>query len=136
MEIVSKPFQMHTRIRVSGPSMWHLNRAALAFGGVAGIVTVGALIVLVTTHDTRRVVPLFLIIVAAFLVSFLIAHWGSKQKDRECAAGYTTSSIGYPNLEQVDPATGLIVRAAGEPLLTRQEQRARVQAFKATLADS
>ena len=116
--------------------MWRLYMAALAFGTVAVIVGVGALIVLVTTHDSRRVVPLVFIVFGAFLVSFLVVHWGSKQKDRECAAGYTTSGMGYPNLEQVDPATGLIVRAAGEPLLTRQEQRARVQAFKATLVDS
>lgn len=133
---MSKPFEMHTRTRVLGPSMWRLYMAALAFGTVAVIVGVGALIVLVTTHDSRRVVPLVFIVFGAFLVSFLVVHWGSKQKDRECAAGYTTSGMGYPNLEQVDPATGLIVRAAGEPLLTRQEQRARVQAFKATLVDS
>ena len=98
--------------------------AASAFVVVAGIVTVGAFIVLGVTHDSRRVVPLVFIIFGAFLASFLVIHWGSKQKDRECAAGYTTSGMGYPNLEQVDPATGLIVRAAGEPLLTRHEQRA------------
>ena len=133
---MSKPFQMHTRTRVPGPSMWSLYMAASAFVVVAGIATVGAFIVLGVTHDSRRVVPLVFIVGGAFLVSFLVIHWGSKQKDKECAAGYTTSGMGYPNLEQVDPATGLIVRASGEPLLTRQEQRARVQAFKATLVDS
>ena len=116
--------------------MWRLYMAALALGGVAAIVSVAALFVLVATHDSPRVVPLVLVIFGAFIASFVVAHLASKQKDRECAAGYTTSGMGYPNLEQVDPATGLIVRAAGEPLLTRQEHRARVQAFKATLEGS
>ena len=53
-----------------------------------------------------------------------------EQKLRESAAGYTTSRMGYPNLEQVDESTGLLVRAAGEPLLSRQERRARVRAIQ------
>jgi len=136
VEIVSKPFEMRTRTMVRGPSMWRLYMAALALGGVAAIVSVGALFVLVRTQDSPRVVPLVLVIFVAFIASFLVAHWASKQKDRECAAGYTTSGLGYPNLEQVDQATGLIVRSAGEPLLTRQERLTRVRAFKATLAES
>lgn len=133
---MSKPFEMRTRTMVRGPSMWRLYMAALALGGVAAIVSVGALFVLVRTQDSPRVVPLVLVIFVAFIASFLVAHWASKQKDRECAAGYTTSGLGYPNLEQVDQATGLIVRSAGEPLLTRQERLTRVRAFKATLAES
>jgi len=116
--------------------MWRLYMAALAFVGVAFIVMVIVILVLVVTQDSPRVVILFYLEVAALVVSFLLSFWASKQKDRELAAGYTTSSRGYPNLEQVDPSTGLIVRAAGEPLLSRQVQRDRVLAYKATRAVS
>jgi predicted lysophospholipase L1 biosynthesis ABC-type transport system permease subunit len=110
--------------------------AAIAFIGVALVVPAVAILVIVVTHDSRRVVVLFLIEVAAFAVCFLLLYWVSKQMKREFAAGYTTSRMGYPNLEQVDEATGLIVRAAGEPLLSRQVRRDRVHAYKATRAGS
>ncbi|KFF59210.1 hypothetical protein JF66_12925 [Cryobacterium sp. MLB-32] len=116
--------------------MWRLIMAALAVCGVALLIGAGAILVLVVTHESQRVVPSVYIIPATFVVSYLLLHWASKQKDKECAAGYTTSPGGYPNLEQVDASTGLIVRAAGESLIGRKEQRARVQAFKATLVDS
>ena len=95
-----------------------------------------AILMIVVTHDSRRVVILFWIELAALGGSFLLSYLASKQKDREFAAGYTTSRMGYPNLEQVDESTGLIVRAAGEPLLSRQVRRDRVHAYKATRVGS
>ena len=130
VEIANQPLDMRTRCRVPGPSMWRLYMAALALVGVALVVMVVAILVIVVTHESRRVVILVSIDAAALVVSFLLIYWGSKQKDREFAAGYTTSRMGYPNVEQVDESTGLIVRATGEHLLTRHEHRDRVLAYK------
>jgi hypothetical protein len=116
--------------------MWRLLVAVMAFVGGAAVVGVVAILVIVVTHDSRRVVVLFLIEVAVLGAGFLLMFWASKQKDKEFAAGYTTSRMGYPNLEQVDEATGLIVRAAGEPLLSRQVRRDRVHAYKAARVGS
>lgn len=116
--------------------MWRLYMAALAFMIVVLVVTVVAIVLVVVTQDSRRVVVLVYVVGAALAVTFLLIYWASKQKDRELAAGYTTSGFGYPNVEQVHPSTGLIVRAAGEPLLSRQVQRERVLAYKATRAGS
>jgi hypothetical protein len=134
--IVSQSFDMRTRARVSGPSAWRLYLTALAVAGVILLVMVLALLVLVMTQDSRRVVPLVWIEAATLVVGLVLNHWASKQKERESAAGYTTSGMGYPNLEQVDPSTGLVVRAAGEPLLSRQAQRDRIREYKASLGRS
>jgi hypothetical protein len=136
VDTVSQPFNMRTRTRVPGPSMWRLIVAAMASVGVAAVVTAVAILVIVVTHDSRRVVVLLFIMVAVLGAGFLLMFWASKQMKREFAAGYTTSRMGYPNLEQVDESTGLIVRAAGEPLLSRQVRRDRVHAYKAARAGS
>ncbi|TFD37066.1 hypothetical protein E3T37_12795 [Cryobacterium sp. TMT2-10] len=133
---MSQPFEIRTRSRVPGPSMWRLIVVAMLFVGVVLVVMVVAILSIVVTHDTTVAGILFLVMVAVSLVCFLLLSWMSKQMKREFAAGYTTSRMGYPNLEQVDESTGLVVRAAGEPLLSRQVRRDRVLAYKATRAGS
>jgi len=136
MENARQPFEMRIRSRVPGPSMWRINLAALALVGVMLVVMVVAILSIVVTHDTTVAFILLFVVGAVFLACYLLTVWASKQMKREFAAGYTTSRMGYPNLEQVDESTGQVVRAAGEPLLTRQVHRDRVLAYKATRAGS
>lgn len=50
----------------------------------------------------------------------------SMRKRREVRAGYTTVTNQYPEVDQIDPKTGRVVRIAGEVLLTREEYLRRV----------
>lgn len=132
-------FKIQTRKMVSGLSMWRLMWAGLACSGVTVVSTVAVCVVIIVTDSTFNnpwVVALAAILAVSAGVGFLFMRVMDKRKDAEFAEGYTTSRVGYPNLEQVDESTGFIVRAAGEPLLTRQEHRARMLAFKASLMES
>ncbi|KFF59206.1 hypothetical protein JF66_12905 [Cryobacterium sp. MLB-32] len=132
-------FPLRTRKTVSGLSMWRLMWAGRACSAVTGVATASACVVMLvtdSTFDNPWVVALCGILAASAGVGFLFLRVGDKRKDAEFAEGYTTSRVGYPNLEQVDESTGFIVRAAGEPLLTRQEHRARMLAFRASLVES
>lgn len=136
---MSESVAFRVRERVLGISMWRLALSALFFaaltviGGVLGAMTILASRVL---FENPWLVASWGAAAASLVLSFLTIFLMGKQMQREFAAGYTTSRLGYPNMEQVDESTGLIVRAAGESLLTRQEHRRRVQAFKASLVDS
>lgn len=119
--------------------MWRLGIACLAFAGVTLAGTVAAVTVMAVTHtlfENPWVGSICGVAGASIFIAWLVSNVLEKRKDAEFAAGYTTSRLGYPNLEQVDESTGLIVRAAGEPLLTRQEHRDRVLAYKARVQDS
>ena len=130
--IADQPFEMRTRSRVPGPSMWRLIVVAMLFVGVGLVIMLAAIITVVVTHETIVAGILVCVMAAVFTACFSMLFWASKQMKKEFAACYTTSTLGYPNLEQVDVSTGLIVRAAGEPLLSRQVRRERVLAFKAS----
>jgi hypothetical protein len=58
-------------------------------------------------------VPALVVFIALFL-----------RKARETAAGYTTMQAGDLNLDQVDSATGVVVREAGRPYLSKAELKA------------
>lgn len=126
-------FEMRTRTRAAGPSSMQLLRAGFAICGIAIALAGVALIVVLALSDPPETVVWGLGSAAAFAISYLFMHLGGKKGDKERAAGYTTSRWGYPNVEQVDEATGLIVRSAGEALLSRQVIRSRIAAYKASL---
>ena len=132
-------FEMRTRTRIRGLSMRTLGLSGFACAGLAATATTSTLVVMAVTRELFEnpwVAGLAGLMAASLAVGYVAMRLMDKQKLREFAAGYTTSRMGYSNMEQVDERTGLIVRAAGEPLLTRQEHRARVHAFEATMADS
>jgi len=109
-ENARQPFEMRIRSGVPGPLMWRINMAALALVGVMLVVTVVAILVIVVTHDTTVTYIFLSVMGAVFLASFLLPFWASKQMKGEFAAGYTTSRMGYPNLEQGEVA---LVMTAG-----------------------
>jgi len=106
---------------------------AAAIGLTAMVLLIIMIVLNFTPSDRLLVGAVFLSGAGVFCVSFLVAYLGGKKGDKEIAAGYTTSRWGYPNVEQVDGATGLIVRSAGEALLSRQVIRSRIAAYKASL---
>ena len=110
--------------------MKHLMVVAATLGGTAMSLLAITMVLNFLTSDRLQVTLVLLAGGAVFAVSFLVAYFGDKQGKRERAAGYTTSRLGYPNVEQVDEATGLIVRSAGEPLLSREVVRGRIDAFR------
>ncbi|KFF57951.1 hypothetical protein JF66_22325 [Cryobacterium sp. MLB-32] len=119
--------------------MWRLGLASLFFATVLLLGSVlGSLSIVFSgiLFENPWLVAFCVIAGASGLMGFLMVSLLGRQKLKEFAAGYTTSRLGYPNMEQVDESAGLIVRAAGEPLLTRQEHHTRVQAYRASLVDS
>ncbi|WP_156109772.1 hypothetical protein [Cryobacterium sp. MLB-32] len=135
---MSESFEFRVRSRVAGMSMWRLALSALFFAAVAVVGGIsGSVMILVSgvLFENSWLVAFWGAASASLILSFLTVFLLGKQMKREFAAGYTTSWLGYPNLEQVDERTGLIVRAAGEPLISRQEHRTRVQALRASRVD-
>jgi len=106
-ENARQPFEMRIRSRVPGPSMWRIDMAALALVGVMLVVTVVAILSIVVTHDTTVTCIFLSVMGAVFLASYLLPFWASKQMKREFAAGYTTSRMGCPNLEQGEVALAM-----------------------------
>lgn len=69
-------------------------------------------------------VPMMLACVAFYVVLSAAVYL---QRNRELAAGYTTLRVGYRDVDQVDPRTGYVLRAAGEDVLSDEELEARLQ---------
>lgn len=79
----------------------------------------------------RRIGTLFLVgfwlWIALSLATVILIVVQVVQAIREGRLGYTTQFNAYPNLPQIDPETGVIVRHAGEPLVTSKELNTRRQ---------
>jgi len=136
---MSQTFEFRVRERVAGISVRRLALAGFFFATVTVVGAIlGALTILFSglLFENPWLVAFWGSATASLIFCFLVIFIVDKQMKREFAAGYTTSRLGYPNLEQVDESTGLIVRAAGEPLISRQEHYTRVQSFKASRVDS
>lgn len=134
MESVNPVSDFRIRARVPGLSMWRLATVGIGLGGLAAVTCAIGIVNIILTGKTIVMGVLVFVMMAFFVAAFSVSHWVEKKKIMELAAGYTTSRFGYPNVEMVDAATGLIVRAAGEPLLDRSTYRARIRAYKAHLA--
>ena len=63
-----------------------------------------------------------LFIAIGFCWGFTLA--ASSKERKEVAAGYTTVLARNLNVDQVDPATGIVIRDAGDSYLTRAELNA------------
>ena len=76
--------------------MWRLIVVAMLFLSAAAVARVSIILMIVVTRDSVRVLIVFGIGIAAFVICLLLIFWGLKHKDREFEAGYTTSSLAYP----------------------------------------
>ena len=57
------------------------------------------------------------------------------RKKNEVRAGYTTVTNEFPQVGQVDPQTGRIVRVAGEDCLMRQEYLRRIVLIRESIRE-
>ncbi|TFC05049.1 hypothetical protein E3O42_04125 [Cryobacterium adonitolivorans] len=131
--------QMRTRERVPGLSMRRLWIWAVCLGALslaAAIATVVAIIVTQSTFNSPVVATLAAIFAGSMGLSFLLMYYVGLAVKAEIAVGYTTSRLGYPHVELVDESTSLVVRSAGEPLISREEYRRRVQAYRTMVLGS
>jgi hypothetical protein len=102
-------------------------------GGAAWLVgTVGAAICGVTVvRQTGRLDPVTVAFLALFAVGFAVLALGVKLMERkarkEIAAGYTTMAQGHYEVERRHSPTGVVMRAAGQPPLTREQWERAMQ---------
>ena len=133
--IVLNPERDRVRPVLPGWSLWQWLRLGLV--SVVVLVPVsfllGGTIIATQSWVSNPVVLGLLISVGITLLVGIVANVaGRVRRDKEFAAGYTTSRGGFLQYDQVDESTGLVVRDAGEPALTRAQYRAKIDAFRAT----
>lgn len=118
-----------SRALVSGrSSIWWARVGLIALTAV--IVTVGVLFVVLIAWPPGDdgsapvdAVLVTLVVTGAAAIVCLVA--GAVQDIREMRAGYTTAFAWHRSLDQIDPATGEVVRHAGKPLITAKVLDAR-----------
>jgi hypothetical protein len=133
------PVPVRTRERVPGPSLVrtvYVTFISAALTLASGIAMMVAIVVTQSTFDNPVVATLATILAACLVGGVACTHFAKRASKAETAAGYTTSRFGYPQLELVDPSTNLIVRAADEPLISRDEYRRRVQAYRTMVLEA
>ncbi|GGM15167.1 hypothetical protein ACFQBY_05295 [Promicromonospora citrea] len=65
-----------------------------------------------------------------------LAIWVQVKKRREFRAGYTTLMNEKPELDQVDPDSGHVIRVAGEPFLVREEHLRRIRLIREVIGST
>ena len=107
---------------------------ACVVGGSA-LVGVSILVQLATRAGFSQLLPNLLLatICALVPISFLFVRLLKNRTAEERSAGYTTSVMGWTDLPQIDHRTGIVIRAAGQPLLNfeqKKEQARRVESYR------
>ena len=67
------------------------------------------------------------------LLGLLLAYQLQARKERR--SGYTWT-VGSQNLNQIDPVSSVVIRAAGEPLLTDSQRKERVEQARRWAAEN
>ncbi|WP_454859215.1 hypothetical protein [Promicromonospora soli] len=74
------------------------------------------------------------VILVDIAFALVTTTWFGFRSAEEVRAGDTTTANEFPHLPQVDPTTGVVIRLAGEPLLSREERRERIRLMQAAIA--
>jgi len=126
---------------IPGPSALTLFRAGMANLAVLGLLTFTFAGVQIGTNvgfsEPMPTVMFFVIAVQAAVLIPVFVHAVRRTVDREVAAGYTTTFGAFPEVQQADPQTGLVIRESGKPPLSPEErtfQRQRIAAYKSRSA--
>ncbi len=125
---------------IPGPTAKRWARCGLLAAAVCGFGMAGALVCALTiVARTERLDPLtitFLALAGAGLLAASAFLWLSDRKQKaEVAAGYTTVAQGNNDVERLHSPTGVVMRAAGEPNLTKAQWEAaiaKVRSYRAT----
>jgi hypothetical protein len=81
---------------------------------------VGFLLHFVPAAKQAVAFPGFVLLIVAVVIALalrVVLLGGVPKSKAEACAGYTTLARKYPNLEQIDPKSGAVLRAAGDPYL-------------------
>jgi hypothetical protein len=104
----------------------------------------GALVCALTivTHSLKwdpLTIGFLIIFMAGMLSGWLFNRISDRKVRDEVAAGYTTVTRGHNEVQRVHSGTGVIMRHAGRPNLTKpewEEAMFRVRAFQASVNDN
>jgi hypothetical protein len=127
--------------RVKGLSVRAIFCVEIASLAAIGVLLLTFLVIAFATDvplDQPLAISVLALMVALFVGVFLLVELTKKMAAKEIAAGYTTSVVGFTHVRQIDPATGVVIREAGMPLLDpeqRREQALRVKQFKRSNAE-
>jgi hypothetical protein len=95
-------------------------RVAVVVYTALGVVLAFAMYGYVVNHTEPRLWALVAIVASTIIrVPFFIAQ--ARSESRERAAGYTTLNRQHLDVEQRHPVTGIVLRAAGAPPLTKDQ---------------
>jgi hypothetical protein len=73
----------------------------------------------------------FAAIASMSLLALLLFVLASRAEKKEREAGYTLNRLGEISVDQLDPTTGYVIRRAGQPQLTKEQERAELQRVSA-----
>jgi hypothetical protein len=113
---------------VEGKSLafyWGLLLKVAAVGLVTGVSLGGAVLIFGDRLPAWLAVPWLVLLGIEALALFAVLTAGSVARERELAAGYSTTNPGFMHVATVHPESGVVLRAAGEPLLTPEEYARR-----------
>lgn len=116
---------------LEGTTSIELDRRARRTRWIAAVSALGvALVVLLTTHPTNPVMVALLVVgPPVYAIISLTSSSTSKVRRRrrqEHLAGYTLTRTSRLDLDQVDPATGYVIREGGATALTPEQQLAAI----------
>lgn len=118
--------------KVAGPSAYALFKGILislilwVFGGVA----VGVSIFVTRDPVSPPVLIALAISALAIASTFILARITTAKREKENAAGYTSSPISMFDFPEMDTKSGKIIREANEPRLAKTERKRRLLAAR------
>ena len=121
---------------VRGPSALRWQRAEDVVGILGwALLTLTIPFLVAATQGVGWAVPVFIATGSVAFLCVFFSNFGiaaGAADSAETKAGYTTIPLPHrPELDLVDPKTGLVVRAAGEGPLTPEEYEAKVERARA-----
>lgn len=129
----------HDRVQLlPGPTVnqWGLYALICSAAGVIGMIgaTICALTIVAKFERIDPVTIVFVgLVIGGFLAAWICNFLGDQKEKAERRARYTTATQGNNDLPRVHHQTGIVMRHASQPNLTRAEWEsatARVRAFK------
>jgi hypothetical protein len=128
--------EFHQRAMLPGLPSDRITRIAVFPFSAFPLVLIGWIVVAsnIKSHESGALVALYFTLligaVVLLVLSLAILAIGEQKSFREARAGYTLLAARAQHLEQLDSASGVIVRAAGDPFLGQEQLKAVRQAIR------
>jgi hypothetical protein len=105
-----------------------------------GIITLIALFATVGPHPTQStwstVTSVIGVVIGLAVLTLIGSLLAGARSRAELARGYTTTPFGYPEVDLVDPRTGIVLRSAGESLIDKKTFLVRRSEARLTMKSS